>query len=103
MRLSIRPSATVLAALILVSSGSVAAARQPRPLLPADAAQADQEPTGAPVYFRGALIGRVMVANGSFTPEERAHGVETRLNHEILEVGVRSDQVTCASCDLLTR
>ena len=42
----------------------------------------------------GEEIGRVLVGNGSFKPEERALGIETRLNHEILEVGVHSDQVT---------
>ena len=45
----------------------------------------------------------MLVANGSFTPEERALGVETRLNHEILEVGVHSDQVTVVHDETASR
>ena len=66
MRVPAWPRATVLAALFLVCSGHAVAARQPRAVLPVDASQADQEPAGAPIYFRGALIGRVMVGNGSW-------------------------------------
>lgn len=93
MRYSNGYRAIMLALLLVASWGHDAAARQ-HPRSTEDASQVDQEPAGAPIYFRGQEIGRVLVANGGFTPEERARGVETRLNHEILEVGVRSDQVT---------
>lgn len=84
----------VLVVLLVATAAGSAAARQATPPPPPKAAEADQEPSGVPIYFRGAEIGRVQVSNGSFTPEERAAGVETRLNHEILQLGVRSDQVT---------
>jgi small-conductance mechanosensitive channel len=86
---------SVLFSALLVGLGSwnaYAQSQQPQPAH--DVAEADEEPVGAPIYFRGQEIGRVRVANGGFTAEERAHGVETRLNHEILDIGVQSDQVT---------
>src|SRR5262245_30031090 len=82
------------AVLVTAGAGATAAQQRPEPSAPPRVSEADQGPTGVPIYFRGVEIGRVFVSNGSFTPEERAHGVETRLNHEILEVGVRSDEVT---------
>src|SRR5262245_49944182 len=58
------------------------------------AAEPAEQPTGVPIYFRGQEIGRVLVGNGSFTPQERAAGVETRLNQEIRQRGVHADEVT---------
>jgi small-conductance mechanosensitive channel len=85
----------VLLALLLASAGAdLAAAQQSSPASSSNAVDPDLAPVGAPIYFRGEEIGRVLVGNGSFKPEERALGIETRLNHEILEVGVHSDQVT---------
>ena len=81
----------VLTALLVVATGALCTAAPQSPPAPSNASDADQGPTGFPIYFRGEEIGRVLVANGSFTPEERALGVETRLNHEILEVGVHSE------------
>src|SRR4029079_14887108 len=82
-----------LAALLVVATAVVCAASPQPPAPPSNPADADQAPTGAPIYFRGQEVGRVLVPNGSFTPEERALGVETRLNHEILAVGVHSHHV----------
>jgi small-conductance mechanosensitive channel len=86
--------ASALAALLVASFPTGDVFAQSRSAAPSKAAEADQEPAGAPIYFRGQEIGSVLVGNGSFTPEERAHAAETRLNHEILEVGVRSDELT---------
>src|SRR5215831_15700368 len=86
--------ASALAALLVASCATGGVIAQGRPPVPSKAAEVDQEPAGVPIYFRGQEIGRILTSNGSFTPQERAHGVETRLNHEILQVGVRSDEVT---------
>ena len=93
----------VLAALLVVATGALCTAAPQSPPAPPNASDADQGPTGFPIYFRGEEIGRVLVANGSFTPEERALGVETRLNHEILEVGVHSEQVTVVHDETASR
>jgi small-conductance mechanosensitive channel len=101
MRLLTLRRAAVFAALLALSAG-IADAQQ-RPVPPTDTSQIDQEPSGAPIYFRGQEIGRILVPNGGFTPEERAHGVETRLNDEILKIGVRSDQVTVVHSETASR
>jgi small-conductance mechanosensitive channel len=89
----------VLAALLVVAAPCAAEPQSP----PSTASETDLAPSGVPIYFRGEEIGRVLVGNGSFTPKERALGVETRLNHEILEVGVHSDQVTVVHDETASR
>jgi small-conductance mechanosensitive channel len=103
MRFHIWRHAFLAALLVLATGAPCAASPPPPPAPPANASDADQGPTGFPIYFRGEEIGRVLVANGSFTPEERALGVETRLNHEILEVGVHSEQVTVVHDETASR
>ena len=103
MRFPIWRYAVLAALLVVATSALCAASPQPPPEPPSNASDADQGPTGFPIYFRGEEIGRVLVANGSFTPEERALGVETRLNHEILGVGVHSDQVTVVHDETASR
>jgi small-conductance mechanosensitive channel len=93
----------LLAALLVVAAGAPLVAEPQSAPAPTNGSDPDQGPTGFPIYFRGEEIGRVLVANGSFTPEERALGVETRLNHEILEVGVHSDQVTVVHDETASR
>jgi small-conductance mechanosensitive channel len=103
MRVPIWRHAVLAALLVLAAGAPLAAAPQSPPATPSNASEPDLGPTGFPIYFRGEELGRVLVANGSFTPEERAHGGETRLNHEILAVGVHSDQVTVVHDETTSR